>query len=110
MVDRPRTDRDMSGHSRVLARTISAVPVRSLSPVDRRLTRFVVGSTCVGLLFLGVGVWELTSPEPDLQNAQYAGVWFGALTLGVLAVGLPWVEVVRRIRRGDQEPGRHTTG
>lgn len=89
----------MIGHS-ILAVT--------LGRADRRLARFVACSTCVGLVFLGVGIWMLMNPVPELENMSYGGAWFGALVIGVLGIGLPWIEVLRRVRRGDEEPGRHT--
>jgi len=41
-----------------------------------------------GVLILGAGIWDVVSPPPNpvVLNELHAGVWWGALLLGIGAV------------------------
>lgn len=75
---------------------------------DRRLLWAIAVCAALGVACLGTGVWGLVHPAGApywLSNEPVGGIFAGVIFLG-LAVG----ELVHRIRRGPQSPGRHTRG
>lgn len=74
---------------------------------DRDLLRVVLICVLLAAAFLAGGVLIRVWVQPPYQPA-----WFDPLAAGVFAalflLVLGGVEVVRRLRHGAQQPGRHT--
>lgn len=74
---------------------------------DRRDRRFF--GTCAVVLLTGLALlaWAAWDDIRD-PNAPYTRGEGGALAGGIVLVGVAGYELARRLRRGPQEPGRHT--
>ena len=76
---------------------------------DRRFA-LVVGcvflAACLGIAF---GVWSLSQSWTDDLPFSVVASSVGGVLGGVILIGLCIAQLVRRLRDGPQEPGRHAS-
>lgn len=77
--------------------------------LGRRLWLAIIGFLLGGLTLTGFGVWELlAAPDWGLSGGLYWRGTLGALVSGVVFTSVATEELVHRVRKGPQQPGRHT--
>jgi hypothetical protein len=74
---------------------------------DRAHLVTISAALCGGLVLIGIGVLEVLNP-PRIPGGYAPKGSGGFLVSGLIFTGIAIVELVRRVRRGPQPPGRHT--
>lgn len=88
--------------------SVADVPDRERSVSDRRLLVAIAESASIGVVCVGVAVWATLHPPSQDQPYWLMIAPIGGVVAGVIFIGFALAELIRRLRRGPEEPGRHT--
>lgn len=82
-----------------------SVPEPSAS--DRRLLLAIAVAAIVGVTCVVGGLWGIAHSGPE-DPYWLTTMSVGGVIGGLIFIGIALAELIRRIRRGPQQPGRHT--